>query len=176
MALEMGKLESDVAELKELVINLTDERQLPVPEYRHKLHVYGPSNRGAVRRHAILSNHIAKLLNLHQMYRTMRILVTDVGCCTKCNMASCAASTDAATGFSATRLEFEYDIITLARFFCACFVADAQAHKDGFSSRQPAVQSHLYHNPARKTVFEGTMEEFADKARAYHKRAGVIGL
>ena len=123
-----------------------------IPEYRHKLHVYGPSNRGAVRRHSILSNHIAKLLNHYQRYRTMRILVSDVD--------------DPATGFSATRLEFEYDIIPLARFFYECFMAEEHSLKDGFSSKQPAVLTHLYHNPEQKVVFEGTMEEFADKARA----------
>ena len=82
------------------------------PQLRHKLHVYGPSSQAAVRRHFIAANHVAKLLNQQQKYRLMLVRVSDVD--------------DPKTGYSATRIEFERDIIVLARHFHECFKAETE--------------------------------------------------
>jgi hypothetical protein len=127
---------------------------------RHKLHVYGPSSQAAVRRHFIAANHVAKLLNQQQKYRLMLVRVSDVD--------------DPKTGYSATRIEFERDIIVLARHFHECFKAETEPMvKLHFGSKQPPVAMiNLYHNPEAREVYAGSMEGFALRSRAFYHQSG----
>ena len=85
-----------------------------------KLHVYGPSDKGEGLRHCILASHIARLIRKHPIYRPMAVRISDVE--------------EAKSGYGATRLEFERDLIPIARFFKACFLGEGAQTKAGFSS------------------------------------------
>jgi hypothetical protein len=120
--------------------------------YEHKLHVYSKSRRGGAERRAVLADHLSKLLLKDPAAEHRRIRVSDVD--------------DPASGYSATRIEFNHGFMAMTRFFHRCFSEAPPEVAAGFSSRQPESRTtHLYHNPAAAVAFEGTIGDFTGRVR-----------